>query len=263
MTDALLDLPTHARARLHGALASGLLRLPIRATSLQAAAGIGDDAHALSQALNHMHSRGLDGAAIAAYLAAIDRIEQRQRKPDLVWSGPKVPGVPTRDTRAVVDELIAGAQHSLWISSFVYYDGPRAFATLAERMTAAPDLHVRLLLNIERPRGDTTAPDALATRFAHRFWTHDWPGSTRPDVYYAPAALDPSGRKGVLHAKVIVADDETLLITSANLTEAALERNVEAGLVARDRVLATSVARQLAGLIEHGYLVRLPETNAC
>ena len=261
MTDALLDLPAHARARLQGALASGLLRLPIRATSLQAAAGISDDGHALSEALNHMHARGLDGAAIAAWLAAIDRIEQRHRKPDLVWSGPQVPGVPTRDTRAVVDELIAGAQHSLWISSFVYYDGPRAFASLAHRMDETQALNVKLLLNVERPYGNTSAADALVARFAHRFWTHDWPGDRQPEVYYAPNALEPGENRGVLHAKVVIADDAALLITSANLTEAALERNVEAGLLVRDAVLARSAVRQLAGLIEHGHLVRLPETS--
>jgi phosphatidylserine/phosphatidylglycerophosphate/cardiolipin synthase-like enzyme len=170
-----------------------------------------------------------------------------------------VPGVPTRDTRAVVDELIRGAERSLWISSFVYFDGPRAFATLAARMEQAPALQVRLLLNVERPYGNTSAADALVASFAHRFWTKDWPGTRRPEVYYAPNALEPGENRGVLHAKVIIADEYALLITSANLTEAALDRNVEAGLLVRDQVLALSCARQLAGLIEHGHLTRLPD----
>jgi phosphatidylserine/phosphatidylglycerophosphate/cardiolipin synthase-like enzyme len=41
---------------------------------------------------------------------------------------------------------------------------------------------------------------------------------------------------GVLHAKGVVADDEVVFVTSANLTEAALDRNIEVGLLVRDRL---------------------------
>jgi hypothetical protein len=33
------------------------------------------------------------------------------------------------------------------------------------------NLRVTLLLNIQRKRGDTSAPDQLVRRFADRFWT--------------------------------------------------------------------------------------------
>jgi phosphatidylserine/phosphatidylglycerophosphate/cardiolipin synthase-like enzyme len=46
-----------------------------------------------------------------------------------------------------------------------------------------------------------------------------------------------------------VADDETVFVTSANLTEAALDRNIEAGLLVRDRALAASVSSHFRGLI--------------
>ncbi len=255
--DALLGLPANVRARLRGALDSGALRLPARAMSLQATAGINEGGEAVCSELNELHSRGLDGPAIAAWLDAIEQVESRHRRPDLVWSGPQVPGVPTRDTRTVVDELIRSAERSLWISSFVYFDGPRAFATLAERMDAVSSLQVRLLLNVERPYGNTTASDALVARFAHRFWTEDWPGTRRPEVYYAPNALEPGENRGVLHAKLVIADEAAVLVTSANLTEAAFDRNVEAGLLVRDRVVALSAVRQLVGLIERGHILEL------
>ena len=66
------------------------------------------------------------------------------------------------------------------------------------------------------------------------------------------SALEPDGPAGVLHAKAVVADEETVFITSANLTEAALDRNIEMGLVVRDRALAASVTRHFRGLIERG-----------
>ncbi len=258
MSDALRDLPPHLRERLRAALAGGLLPLPTNTFALQAAAGTERDAHPLVDALNALHARGLDALAIAALLRVVDRLEARQQRPDLVWSGPSAPGVPARDTRQVIEELVRGATSSLWISSYAYFDGPRAFAAIAERMADAPALTVRLLLNVPRPRGDTSAPDALVSRFAHQFWTRDWPGDRRPEVYYAPAALGVEGLKGVLHAKVVVADEQRLFVTSANLTEAAFDHNIEAGLLVRDATLAKGMVRHFVGLVENGVLAGLP-----
>ena len=64
----------------------------------------------------------------------------------------------------------------------------------------------------------------------------------------------------MLHAKAVVTDDEAVFITSANLTEAALDRNIEMGLLVRDRALAASVVRHFRVLIEKGMLRALPAT---
>ena len=147
----------------------------------------------------------------------------------------------------------------MWASTFAYFDGQRAFEILARRMDQLAGLRVKLLLNIQRGGGDTTAPEHLVRRFAERFWREDWPGKRRPEVFYDPRSLDPEGPSGVLHAKAVVADDEAVFITSANLTEAALDRNIEMGLVLRDRALAASVTRHFRGLIERGLLRALPQ----
>ena len=258
MTDTLADLPVHTRKRLATALATGAIPLDASPIALRAATGITDQAAEVAAALTELRAYGLDNRAAAEWLRALDRVIARERKPDLVWSGPTVPGVHARDTRQVVNELIRGAQHSIWLSSFVYFDGPRAFAPLAERMAAQPDLQVRLLLNIQRPWGDTSAANALVMRFAQRFWTTDWPGATRPEVFYAPSSLEPSGSKGALHAKVIVVDDERLFVTSANLTEAALDRNIEAGILLQDSGMASSMVRHLSRLIQQEVLLGVP-----
>ncbi len=44
----------------------------------------------------------------------------------------------------------------------------------------------------------------------------------------------------------------------ANLTEAALDRNIELGLLVRDRALAAAVVSQFQGLIDQGWLRLLP-----
>jgi phosphatidylserine/phosphatidylglycerophosphate/cardiolipin synthase-like enzyme len=110
----------------------------------------------------------------------------------------------------------------------------------------------------QRKRGNTTGADELVRRFADRFWGTDWPGTTRPSVYYDPRSLEMEGPGGVLHAKAVVADDEAVFVTSANLTEAALDRNIEMGLLVRDRALAASVSSHFRGLIDRGLLRLLP-----
>ena len=103
----------------------------------------------------------------------------------------------------------------------------------------------------------TTAQATRPARPADLVWSG--PGAARPTVYYDARSLDPDGPAGVLHAKAVVADDESVFVTSANLTEAALDRNIELGLLVRDRPLALKVAGHFRGLIERGLLARLPE----
>ena len=95
-------------------------------------------------------------------------------------------------------------------------------------------------------------------RFAERFWKTDWPGSSRPNVFYDPRALDPEGPGGVLHAKAVVADDEAVFVTLANLTEAALDRNIELGVLIRDRAFALTVGGYFRSLIDRDLLKPLP-----
>jgi len=72
--------------------------------------------------------------------------------------------------------------------------------------------------------------------------------------------MEQQGPGGVLHAKAVVTDEEAVFVTSANLTEAALDRNFELGLLVRDRSLAASVASHFRTLIDRKLLSPLPET---
>jgi len=258
MIDALLDLQSHLRERLASALESGLLVAPHSIASLRSVLGNPEGVEDVVGALVKLERLGISGPATAAWIRTVERAAARTPRPDLVWSGPEVLGLHARDTRRVYEELLGSAEHSVWASTYAFFDGPRAFDVLARRMEARPALRVTLLLNIQRKRGDTTAAEQLVRRFADRFWKTDWPGSSRPSVFYDPRALDLEGPGGVLHAKAVVADDEAVFVTSANLTEAALERNIELGLLIRDRALAASVSSHFQGLIDRGLLCPLP-----
>ena len=258
MIESLRDLPSHVLKRLVGALESGLLTTPYSAGSLRSVLGFQEAGDAIAGALFELERLGIYGPAAAAWIRTVDEAAARRPQPDLVWSGPEVPGLHARNTRRVFEELLGSAEHSVWASTYAFFDGPRAFQVLARRMDERTEVSVSLLLNIQRKRGDTTDADQLVRRFADRFWTTDWPGSARPRVFYDPRALELDGPAGVLHAKAIVVDDNVVFVTSANLTEAALDRNIELGLLVRDRALAASVASHFRKLIDLQMLKPLP-----
>jgi phosphatidylserine/phosphatidylglycerophosphate/cardiolipin synthase-like enzyme len=258
MIYAFLELPFHLRQRLASALESGLVTTPYPVVSLRSALGIPEGAEEVVAALLHLEKLGISGRAAAAWIRTVEESMARAPRADLVWSGPELPGLYARDTRRVYEEMLGSAERSVWASTYAFFDGPKAFEVLARHMDATPALHVTLLLNIQRKRGDTSAAEHLVRRFADRFWATDWPGSSRPNVYYDPRALQMEGPAGVLHAKAVVVDDEVVFVTSANLTEAALERNIEVGLLVRDRALAASVASHFQGLIDKALLDPLP-----
>lgn len=241
-----------------GALASGLLSAPYTEASIRSALGTRDDCAVLSDQLKKLEEMGVSEVAASSWIRSLIEALSRTAKPDLVWSGPEMPGLHARDTRRVYEELLGEAERSVWASSFAFFDGPKVFEVLANRMDQVQELRVVLLLNIQRARGDTTTPEALVRRFADKFWGEDWPGTRRPAVYYDPRSVDPDGPSGVLHAKAVVADEEAAFVTSANLTEAALDRNVEMGLLVRDRALAGNIVKHFRGLIERELVRVLP-----
>lgn len=258
MSDAMLNLPPHLRECLAVALESGLLPDQPSVSALRSVLGTVENVEGLSAALAGIERLGLTRSSAALWLRSLTKAEARSPRADLVWSGPSVSGLHARDTRRVYDELLGSAERSLLLSTYVYFDGPKAFEVLARRMDTVRALQVTLLLNIQRKRGDTTSSEQLVRRFAERLWRIEWPGMSRPHVFYDPRALDPDAPGGVLHAKAVVADDEAVFVTSANLTEGALDRNIELGLLVRDRGLAASVSAHFRGLIDRGVLQPLP-----
>jgi len=258
VTDPFLDLPPHLRERLACALESALLQGSPSATALRSVLGSSEEMEPIASALAEFNRLGVGGPAAAAWLRSLSKLHASAPRTDLVWSGPEVPGLHARDTRRVYEELLGSAVRSLWVSTYAFFDGPRVFEVLARRMEEAASLQVTVLLNIQRKRGDTTVAEQLVRRFADRFWNVDWPGAARPRVFYDPRALEPDAPGGVLHAKAVVSDDHTVFVTSANLTEAALGRNIELGLLVRDRALAGSIIAHFRGLIERGLLHVLP-----
>jgi phosphatidylserine/phosphatidylglycerophosphate/cardiolipin synthase-like enzyme len=195
--------------------------------------------------------RGVAAERRAATLEADRRLE-------LVWTGPERAGAGTRDTAVVVRELFQQAERDVLVSGYAVFGGRAIFTPLTERKRERPSLRVRLFLNIQRREHDIRPEHEIVAEFGRRFLENDWPQAQPPEVYYDPRGLGSQPeQRGVLHAKCVVVDDRRALVTSANLTEAAQSRNIEAGVLLEDPGFSTGLRLQFDTLVEAGGLQRV------
>lgn len=222
----------------------------------------GENGAAVSTWLTTLHDLDFTPNQIAKTLESIVAGRQRERSiiPDLVVSGPDVPGVPTSDTHAVVQTLFQEAQLEIILAGYAFHNGRLLFERLAEQKRLSPKLRIIFHVDVPRRAGDTSTPESIILRYADEFRTRHWPWRPFPEVFFDPRALNvDSHARASLHAKVVVVDRSKLFLTSANFTEAAQQRNVEMGLLSRSTHLAEQVASYFEGLRQSGHLQRLPE----
>ena len=250
--------------RLVAGLRAGSMAWPPEA---QIVAGIvgADVAPQCATVLRGLHEDGVDrrGAVAALGLVLADRRESRGLipRPEVVWSGLEGIHAMTRDTRVVAQELFREARERLDIASYSVDQGRKArdlFGALAARMDTEPEVKVRMFLDVGRRHKDTTPASVLMSRFAERFRKVVWPGARLPELYFDRRALDDDGAKRTCqHAKLIVVDRRRSFVTSANFSEAAHVRNVEAGLLVDDPHVAGVLVQQLDDLIRLGVFQRM------
>jgi phosphatidylserine/phosphatidylglycerophosphate/cardiolipin synthase-like enzyme len=195
----------------------------------------------------------------AALLLATILAERRQPgcSLEVVTSGPDAKGA-TRDTGVVMRELFSVAEERVLVVGFAVHQGRQVFRALADRMEIRPRLAVRLCLDVSRRPGDTSKASGILERFATRFREREWPGTRLPEVFYDPRALtEADSVRASLHAKCVVVDGHTAFVGSANLTEAAQQRNIEVGLIVRTKGVAHALETHFDALIRHGFLKAL------
>jgi phosphatidylserine/phosphatidylglycerophosphate/cardiolipin synthase-like enzyme len=176
----------------------------------------------------------------------------------LVWTGPESQTAQSRDTSVVVQELFGHARRDVLVSTFVVHQAAVVFAPLARRMDELSDLRARLFVHVGRDWRDTILDSELLREFGEELG-RQWPSARRPEVYYDPRGLlDQSDKRATWHAKCVVVDDDVALITSANFTEWAHQRNVEAGVLIRNREFVRQLRQQFESLIEEKLVRRLP-----
>ena len=204
--------------------------------------------HASKIALAWSHIPALSGAVIAAAVhaaAATAEAVQAEHKVSLVWTGPATAPVSLRSTRSVLNTIVANATESLVLVSFASYDVEELTAALAEAI--ARGVEVKLILETpDDPGGQLvigpTHPFAPIKDSASFYY---WPLEAREAFFAATARL---------HAKCVIADRSTALITSANLTSAGINDNIELGILVEAGPLPGRLQEHLELLIEDGTL---------
>ena len=250
------SLKNLASALRDGVLATGVSTHAVK----QFAGACGAD---VAADLTKLRDAGWTTGQIATLVDAIADAKESRREAvdlfDLVLSGPDVAGVPTADTAAVVRSMIEGACGEIMLVGYAVHNGRRLFEPLVQRMRAVPALRVRFCLDIARKLTDTSLASEIIRRFAREFREKHWPWPELPEVFYDPRALAAStGERASLHAKCVIVDRKLALITSANFTQAAQEKNVEVGVLARDSGLVGRLAGYFDGLLATAMLQRCP-----
>ncbi len=193
----------------------------------------------------------------------LDRMaEERRRANDryasmvrLVWSGASEPTQGMRDTREVLEELFAKAERHVLISTYVIYQGQNVFAPLAKRLRERPGIEVELYVNLPSKSGHALDEKTDVAAYRETFVREHWPaGAPLPALYYDPESRKHGTSRASLHAKCVVVDGRWVFITSANFTEAAQERNIEAGVLLDNGNIAKSLIGRFHALREAGRL---------
>ena len=243
MIDTLVGMSERDLLETANGLRSGRLLPPYSTVALQRMVSR-EAAEPITRALDKLSNEGFTPTQIATTLDVLRAV--RESRPafddilELVTTGPDIEGIANRDTSVVVRDLFANATQSVLIAGYAVYQGHKVFQTLADRMQDIPGLQVRLFLDIQRPYGDTSVDSEIIRRFASQFRMTQWPAERPlPHVYFDPRSLDTSSNKrACLHAKAVVVDCHSVFISSANFTEAAQQRNIEVGILAKSATLA-------------------------
>jgi phosphatidylserine/phosphatidylglycerophosphate/cardiolipin synthase-like enzyme len=202
---------------------------------------------AISSLLVSITEDGVPPAEAAAYLRGYAAAWTRRREDTevrAVWSGPSTPGTPVRATAQVLTEVVGAAEHRIVAVTY----SARSYAPLTAALSEAVTRGVTVDIVVEtlEGAGGLLSGGEPAAAFSGipglRLW--HWPNSRR---------AAPGGR---LHAKLAVADDRILFLTSANLTASGAERNIEAGVLLKGGPMPGRMADHVRELQRRGVLTR-------
>lgn len=258
----LLDLPATTLLELGNALTKGALRFGFSAGSLSPFAGSrsAELAAALQRFTDAGCSLGALGQMCFVLHDAAKRIESAEKSVFPTLSGPEVPGTPVTPTPMIVRALFEEAEHEVIVASYVFHQCADILAPLAEKMETLPDFRVRFIVDLSHQRQQESEPmPVVANRFKAHFLNSYWPGARPPEFWHDPRVFQEKDRAkaGIMHAKLVIIDKRAALVTSANFTQAAQQRNMEAGIMIRRDVLAIRLSNYFEGLMNMGLLKKI------
>jgi len=180
----------------------------------------------------------------------LDELHRDGESVDIVWTGPSAPQSALFRSEQTLLDLIRNAQRNVLIVTYLAYK----VAEVRDALRAALNRGVRVMLVIEPEKSDGggASVDTVEQLRAHgdeRIEVYAWPVDKRP--------TNSDGGRGILHVKCAVADDDVLLVSSANLTGYSLELNMELGLLVTNGDAPRRVKEHFDMLVLRGVLERV------
>lgn len=218
--------------------------------------GNGDARFIIGQAMLDSRTT-LSWSALGWALEATARAVQRQKDltPVLLWSGPRpAGGAETRRVDQILYDLIAGAVHEVLLVTFAA--ARIAHLNHALEVAIGNGVRPRLALEFREESSGQLSYDAARAFSATVLGASDvycWPLEQRE--------RNESNRPGKLHAKAAVIDG-CAIVSSANLTDDAFNRNLELGVLFRGGDIVDTVRQHFEALIDTGTLRRLPSLTS-
>jgi len=174
-----------------------------------------------------------------------------QEPATLVWTGPTSQLIPLRKTEQVLLDLIHEAKQTIFITSFAFY----RISDLLNKLQEAVDRGVKVSFLLETPQSShfkvvLDPIQSIPAKLREKVDIYIWPYERRKQFSH-------SDDTGSLHAKFAIQDETVLFISSANLTESAFERNMELGVLVRDKKVVSNFQRHIEELILNNEIVRL------
>lgn len=205
---------------------------------------------------------GVNSAEVGYALLAAAQMNNTYRKRNdisLLWTGPESSIIPVRRNDQGLLDVINSAEDTLYIVTFALYP----VKNIQDALRAALDRGVEIHLFIEFPQQDSrlnktsnNTIDSLGLELALRCHIYEWPMANRPVTTYRDSGGRIRESHATLHAKIAVADDAFLFLSSANLTQHAMSHNVEMGVLIRAGDEPSRVKRHFQALVEDGSFVR-------
>ena len=201
------------------------------------------------------HSRNASPSDVASALqgaSATAILRENRGAVELVWTGPSTGQVPVRHTEQVLCEVIEAAKRRLFLVSFVAYEVDSIIRALHGAIGRQVQIDV-LLESSDKHGGRVTYDYVKAMKsILPSIDVYVW-SSNRKSL--------PGQLSGAVHAKCAIADGELAFITSANLASAAMERNMELGVLVKGGELPIELHRHLEALISTKVIEKVNENN--
>ena len=192
----------------------------------------------------------VSGPEVLVALRTIESLDDDHRLGvhDLLWTGPTGGTLPPRRMDQALFDLLEGAKRRILLVTFAAGYVPTLTDLLEKAHARGVD--IKLILETESDSAgqlSMNAASAFRGELLTKISVYLWPANQREK--------NAAGRPGKLHVKCAVVDDSAI-VTSANLTDDAFNRNMELGVLSRFGAVPERIYRHFLALIQEKVLVR-------